>query len=87
MQQKNKKRIDKINLSDIIKSRSNRKRGENKMWISKKQWDSLNKRVSALERAEQERIVEKENLKKNGSKAIEEAEKITKGSQFQFVGI
>lgn len=46
------------------------------MWITKKQWNSLNKRVSALERAEQERIVEKENLKKNGHKAIEEAEKI-----------
>lgn len=46
------------------------------MWVSKEQWNSLNKRVSALERAEQERIAEKENLKKNGHKAIEEAEKI-----------
>lgn len=32
------------------------------MWISKKKWDSVNKRISVLEQAEQERIDRKKLL-------------------------
>lgn len=43
------------------------------MWISKKKWAELVKRISALEQAEQERRTREERIKRNDDSAIEKA--------------
>lgn len=43
------------------------------MWISKKKWNDLATRISALEQAEQERKNREERIKNNDESAIERA--------------
>lgn len=46
------------------------------MWISKKKWNELNKRVSALEQAEQERKSKEEHVKTHSTEGLEKAAKL-----------
>ena len=46
------------------------------MWILKDRLDKLEKRISALERKEQERIDKENHIKEHSSEALEEARRL-----------
>lgn len=59
---------------EVLKSFSDG--GKNKMWVSRRLFNRLEERVSALERKEQERIELEKYREEHGDEIIEEAKKL-----------
>lgn len=46
------------------------------MWITRRKWDDLAKRLSALEQKEQERIDKEKRIKEHGDEELEKVKKL-----------
>lgn len=55
------------------------------MWISRKKWKLFNDRLSALEKAEQERKAKEEYVKTHSAQALVEAKKLLANKCLGFI--